>query len=83
MALFHVFSLAEFSVAAALPGFVQECREYARVIHACIYVYIYIDKYVDFCLCDIHQNRYLLYIYVVSCRQISNIDEIEMLVMIR
>ena len=82
MALFHVFSLAEFSVAAALQGFVQECREYARVIHACIYVYIYIytDKYVDFCLCDIHQNRYLLYIYiyVVSCRQISNIDEIEM-----
>ena len=66
MALFHVFLLAEFSVAAALTGFVQECREYARVIHACIYIYIakYPHKYVDFCLYDIHQNRYLSYIYI-------------------
>ena len=44
------------------------CTRMSRVCesYTCMYIYIakYPHKYVDFCLYDIHQNRYLSYIYI-------------------
>ena len=72
MALFHVFWLAVFSVAAAQPGF---CTRMSRVFESYtsrLYMHVYI-YFFDICLAS--EYIYLSYIdiYVVSCRQMSNI----------